>query len=202
MSRILPCFVLGLFLCSASQGADEALRLVQTIRLDGVEGRIDHMTIDAEGRRLFVAALGNNSVEIADVEHGVRGGGVGGIKEPQGVFYIAESKKLAVASGGDGKLRLYDQALKIIATVGGLDDADNVRYDAQSKLLYVGYGSGALAVIDPEKSAKVADIKLDGHPESFRLETNGNHIFVNVPHAGEIEVVDRANRKVVTKWPL
>src|SRR5438270_4804980 len=120
MCRILACFVLGLFFCSASQASDEALRLVQTIPLNGVEGRIDHMSITPDGRRLFVAALGNNSVEIADVERGVRGGGVGGIKEPQGVFYIAESKKLAVASGGDGNLRIYDQALKLIGTLGDL----------------------------------------------------------------------------------
>jgi DNA-binding beta-propeller fold protein YncE len=97
---------------------------------------------------------------------------------------------------------LGTDALSLLGTVDGLDDADNVRYDPQAKLLYVGYGGGALAVIDPEKAAKVADIKLDGHPESFRLETNGNRIFVNVPRAGEIEVVDRATRQVVAKWPM
>jgi len=92
--------------------------------------------------------------------------------------------------------------LKLVAAVNDLDDADNVRYDPQAKMLYVGYGNGALALIDPEKVTKVGDIKLDGHPESFRLETNGNRIFVNVPQSGEIEVIDRSKRDVVTKWPL
>ncbi|MGE5607864.1 MAG: YncE family protein, partial [Bacillota bacterium] len=83
-----------------------------------------------------------------------------------------------------------------------LDDADNVRYDAQAKLIYVGYGDGALAVIDPEKITKLADIKLDGHPESFQLSTSGPRIFVNVPSAKEIEVVNRERRSVAAKWPV
>ena len=89
-----------------------------------------------------------------------------------------------------------------MGTVGDLDDADNIRYHSESKLLYVGYGSGALAVIDAEKMTKIADIKLDGHPESFQLEAHGRRIFVNVPGGREIEVVDRRKREVISKWPL
>lgn len=191
-------------LCACGAMADEpqALHLIKTIPMPGVEGRIDHMSIDVDRQRVFVAALGNNSVEVIDSAGGTVATSIGHIREPQGVVYIPESQKLAVASGGDGNMRIYDHALKLIGTVDGLDDADNVRYDPKSKLLYVGYGSGALAVIDPEKAVKVADIKLDGHPESFRLETAGSRIFVNVPHAGEIEVVDRSKREVVVKWPL
>src|SRR5438093_8164630 len=143
--------------------ADGLMTQVKTIPLNGVEGRIDHMSITPDGRHLFVAALGNNSIERVDVQEGVRAGTIGNIKEPQGVFYISDSKKLAVASGGDGNVRIYDAALQPLGTVDMLDDADNVRYDPQAKLLYVGYGSGALAIIDPDKVAKVAKIKLDGH---------------------------------------
>jgi len=188
--------------CEAKAQEPQTLRLTNTIPMPSVEGRIDHMSIDAEGRHLFVAALGNNSVEIVDIDGGVDAGGIGHMNEPQGVFYISESKKLVVASGGDGNIRIYDHALALIGTLEKLDDADNIRYDAQAKLLYCGYGDGALAVIDPEKPAKVADIRLDAHPESFRLETKGDRIFVNVPHADEIEVVDRAKREVIAKWPL
>jgi hypothetical protein len=107
-----------------------------------------------------------------------------------------------LASGGDGSVRIYDDAWKLVGTVGALEDADNVRYDAESSLLYVGYGQGALAVIYPDKVAKVAEIRLDGHPESFQLEVKGKRIFVNVPTAGEIEVIDRETRSLVDKWKL
>jgi len=87
--------------------------------------------------------------------------------------------------------------------VRGLDDADNVRYDAAGRLLYVGYGDGALAVIDPAKGSVVAAIKLAAHPESFRLEENGKRLFVNLPDAkGSIAVVDRERRAVVATWRL
>src|SRR5947207_9318622 len=122
---------------SACFAADGPMTQVKTIPLNGVEGRIDHMSITPDGRQFFVAALGNNSVEVADLQGGAQAGRIGDIKEPQGVFYIPDSRKLAVASGGDGSLRVYDAALQPLGTVDGLDDADNVRYDPQAKLLYV-----------------------------------------------------------------
>ncbi len=182
--------------------ADELLSQVGAIPLRGVEGRVDHMSATPDGRYLFVAALGNNTVEKLDTQSAVPSAKIEGIKEPQGVFYIPDSKKLVVACGGDDNARIYDADLKPVAKIDDLADADNVRFDPKAKLIYVGYGSGALAVIDPEKGKKVADINLDGHPESFRLESSGDRIFVNVPEAKEIEVVDRQKRAVIAKWPM
>ncbi len=188
--------------CTAQAGETKALRHVQTIPMEGVEGRIDHMAVSPDGRQLFVAALGSDMVERIDTEGGTVVGSIGGIKKPQGIYYIPKSKILVLASGGDGSVRIYDDAWKLVGTVGALEDADNVRYDAESSLLYVGYGQGALAVIYPDKVAKVAEIRLDGHPESFQLEVKGKRIFVNVPTAGEIEVIDRETRSLVDKWKL
>src|SRR5205814_7674283 len=108
-----------------------------------------------------------------------------------------------VASGGDGMCRFFDgNALKPAGEIKDLDDADNVRYDVAAKKLYVGYASGSLAVIDPEKMQKIGDIKLDAHPESFQLEKNGNRVFINLPDAKEIAVVDRDKGSVIAKWPM
>ncbi|HEV2234614.1 MAG TPA: hypothetical protein VGV68_14575, partial [Terriglobia bacterium] len=44
-------------------GSSQALlRLVKTIPLPNVAGRVDHLSFDLKSRRLFVAALGNNTV--------------------------------------------------------------------------------------------------------------------------------------------
>jgi YVTN family beta-propeller protein len=193
--------------CSADSGgkADKAtplLRQVQVIELPGVEGRLDHFAADTKGGRLFVAALGNNSLEVIDTAAGKRAGSVTGLKKPQGVAFLPESGRLAVACGDDGMLRFYDAAtLKPGPVIEGLDDADNVRYDAAARRLYVGYGGGALAVIDPETARKVGEIKLDGHPESFQLERQGTRIFVNVPEAKHVAVVDRQKGTVTAAWP-
>ncbi|HEX2971556.1 MAG TPA: hypothetical protein VHP11_04450, partial [Tepidisphaeraceae bacterium] len=169
---------------------------------EGVEGRIDHMAVDPQTNRLYIAALGNNTVEVLNLNTGKRVASLRGVKEPQGICVIPDSGKVVVASGQDGKVRVYDRSLTLLGEVGGLEDADNVRYDLQAKLIYVGHGDGALAVIDPEKISKVAIIKLDGHPESFQLAANDTRIFVNVPTARQIEVVDREKRAVVEKWPV
>ena len=202
MFRIILSLCLSFACASTCCAADELLKLVRTIPLEHVEGRIDHMSISPDDRHLFVAALGNNSVEIVDTEGGSVAGEIEKIREPQGVWYMPDSKKLAVASGGDASLGLYDSALALVGSVRDLDDADNVRYDAKAKLLYVGYGSGALAIIDPAKAAKLAEIKLDGHPESFQLDTSDGRIFVNVPSVGEIEIANRENKTVTGKWPM
>src|SRR5438552_3588980 len=97
-----------LLLASTAVAEPEVLRLERTIPLPGVKGRFDHFTIDRAGSRLFVAALGNNSVEVIDTADGKILPHITGMEEPQGLAYMPDSKTLVVASGGDGKCRFYD----------------------------------------------------------------------------------------------
>ena len=190
-----------------SQAEDTTvLRQVQTIALPNVEGRIDHMAIDLQGKRLFVAALGNNTLEVIDLTAAKDIDEIKGLKEPQGVAYVPEDNKLLVTNGQGDSLDIYDaQSFTLLNQVALGDDPDNVRYDATTGYAYVGYGTGtesALGVVDVSTGTKVADIKLSGHPESFQLEENGQMIFVNVPTASHIAAVDRDKGSVVETWPL
>jgi YVTN family beta-propeller protein len=190
-----------------SQAGDASvLEQEQAIQLPNVAGRIDHMALDSQGGRLFVAALGNNTLEVIDLKAGTVTDEIQGLKEPQGVAYVPEDNKLLVTNGQGDSLDIYDaQSLKLLNQVGLGDDTDNVRYDAASGYAYVGYGTGnesALGVVDISKGTKVADIKLSGHPESFQLEESGQRIFVNVPTASHIAVIDRDKGNVVETWPL
>jgi DNA-binding beta-propeller fold protein YncE len=177
-------------------------RLIAEIPLEGVAGRIDHMAVTAKGKQLVVAALGNNTVETIDLAQNKQSARIDGIQMPQGVCLLPQSGNWVLASGQDGRCRIYDPNQKLLGAIDGLDDADNVRYDPAARRIYLGYGDGALAVIDPEKPAKLADIKLDGHPESFQLEAKGKRLFVNVPTAGHIAVIDRDKQAVTGKWPI
>ena len=185
-----------------AQAADP-LRLVHTIPLTGVQGRIDHMAVDVAGRRLFVAALGNNTVEVVDISAGKRAHTITGLHEPQGIAYVPDRNRIYVANGEDGTLKIYDGSS--YAVVGAVDfgrDADNVRYDAAARQVYVGYGDGSLGIVDEITGKRTGDIPLSGHPESFQLEQSSRRIFVNVPTAGHVAVVDRHGRSVTVKWPL
>lgn len=202
---IVIALILLLAAATGDPAADEGgpMKLVQTIPLDRVEGRIDHFAVDIKGRRLFVAALGNNTVEVIDLAAGKRVQTITALHEPQGVGFVPDSNKLFVANAKGGACEIFDGAsFKLIKTVKFSDDADNVRYDAAARRVYVGYGDGALGVLDAASGERIGDIKLDGHPESFQLEPSGRRIFVNIPTARKIAVVDRAKAAVVASWPV
>jgi len=189
--------------CEAPGQPSDPLKLVNTIPLDHVEGRIDHFGLDAGGQRLFMAALGNNTIEVIDLAAGKVVRHIKGLSTPQGVAFAPDSNRLAVANDKDGSCRLYDgTSFEQVASIDLKDDADNIRYDASSRRFWVGYGDGGLAAIDAASGKQVADVKLDGHPESFQLETSGKRIFVNVPGAGHVAVIDRQKAEVVAKWPI
>jgi DNA-binding beta-propeller fold protein YncE len=198
--------VAGCARTSTAQGPvkeGQVLRQVQTIELPGVEGRIDHFAADVKGGRLFMAALGNGTLEVIDTAAGRRVGSVTGLHKPQGVGFVPETGEIVVACGDDGTVRFYDAGtLKPTGVIEGLDDADNVRYDGPAGRLYVGYGGGALAVIDARQRKKVGEVRLEGHPESCEVEREGKRIFVNVPEAKHVAVVDRQRGVVEAKWPL
>jgi hypothetical protein len=179
---------------------------VGSIPLPGVEGRFDHFAFDETGARLFVAALGNNTVEVINTRDGSRAGTVKNLRKPAGVAFVPGLNRLAVGCGDDEACLILDAAtLKVVGRVEKLPDADNVRYDAATGLLYCGYGEGALAVIDPRTAKLVKTIELAGHPESFQLETNGPRVFVNIPDARggpQVAVVDRKAGKVIATWRL
>lgn len=200
----LRTLLLGLFgLAVAGFGRAVTLKLTRTIPLPGVEGRIDHFALDEGGQRLFVAALGNNSVEVVDLKTGRVLHSLRDLAEPQGVVFVPGFNRLYVANGGDGTLRVYDgTTFTPVTVIQFADDADNVRYDPAARQVYVGYGGGALGVVDAAKNTVVGDIALSAHPESFQLEQNGPRIFVNVPGSHAVTVVDRNARKAAGTWSL
>lgn len=168
--------------------------------MPNVEGRIDHMAIDVAGQRLFVAALGNNTLEVIDLRNAKHVRSVPGLREPQGVAYTPATNRIYVANRADGSLRVFDgTSFELLKTIAYGQDADNVRSEAQADRVWVGYGKGALGIIN-QNGTKLADIALGAHPESFQLEANGPRIFVNLPPLHSIAVVDRESRKVTASW--
>ena len=180
------------------------LKLIQTITLPDVSGRIDHMDIDLMHGRLFIAEIANNSVDIVDLLKGKRINILNnGLDEPQGTIFIPKLNRLVVTNGGDGSVDIFDgNSFNLISKIMLSGDADNIRFDNATKLLFVGYGDGAIEVINATNLAKVSDIQLAGHPESFQIENAGNRIFVNVPSDNSIAVVDKEKQSVSNKWTL
>jgi DNA-binding beta-propeller fold protein YncE len=217
MKRLFFAIVLSAVLCcfASAQGqqAIQLLKLVQKIPLPGVQGRIDHLSVDVKGKRLFMAGLGNGTVEVIDLVAGKLLYTIPGLKDPQGVLYVPESNLIFVTDGELNLCNVYDGAsYKLIRSETSLKDADNVRYDPWSLKTYgagvvdVAYGSdtnGGLRVLDSRDGKPLFEIPLEAKPESFQMEkTTGRRIFVNIPTKGYIAVAEPGRRIVTDKWPV
>jgi WD40 repeat protein len=209
-------FAAWTFAQQASQGPAPAkapareissLQLQQEIPVPNVMGRLDHMSSDSKRRLLFISALGNNSAEVIDtfggrVVHTI----TEGLSQPQGILYVPDYNKIVIANAENGKVNIYDgTTYQLRKSLDFSPDPDNIRWDAASKLVVLGYGEddGGIAFIDPQKEEQVGKVlKTGGHPESFQVEQTGGHIYVNCPDAGNsVLSIDRKTGKA-TKWPL
>src|SRR5260221_12013473 len=191
---------------TAAPAAESAPPMILTasIPLEGIKGRFDHF---ASGKgKVFLSGLGNNSVEVIDLFQGTRAHEITGVPNPQGVTFSPDANKLFVASE-KGKVYIYDgDSYKQIAALDFEGGADNLRYDAATKRVYVGCGDGeknaAIAAVDAMTNKRLDEVyKLGGEPESFQLEKSGPNIYVNVPDLKQIVAINRATKEL-TRWPV
>src|SRR5262245_30389405 len=178
------------------------VRQVAAIQLPGVRGRIDHFAFDSTRHQLFLAALGNNTVEVLNTSNDTHLKSLPGFHEPQGLAFVSDAGAIAIANGGTGTLQLLDA--ESFATRWTIDigaDADNVRYDSASKRIYVA-AVGGLYAVDPAAGKKLGQVAIDGHPESFQLESNGTRVFANLPGLVNSQVIasDRKPMAVTSRW--
>ena len=189
--------------CASAQDGIETLKLERTISLPDVSGRIDHLAVDPEHKRLAVAELGNNSIDVIEVEGGKVLKRLTGVAEPQGLAFDQSGTLLMAASRKDGALHVIDaSSFDNIAAVALGDDADNVRIDPRNGHAVVGYGDGALAIIDLETRTTLKNVELPAHPESFQIDAKTGRAFVNLPDARTIAVVDLDRGEVIDRWKL
>jgi DNA-binding beta-propeller fold protein YncE len=195
--------VCGIWSASVANPAKPSLQLEQAIPLPQVKGGFDLMAMDFVGRRLFVAGQDNNTLEVIDLAGGKSAKSVSGLHQPKGIVYLPETHKVYVSNKDNGIVQVFDsETFKPISAIDFKVKANNIRYDPKSKLIYVGYGDGAIGIINTVNDSRGDDIPIANFPKQFRLESHGNRIFVNVPTANHIAVIDRKQKKVIETWPV
>ena len=199
---------LGASAASVSAQGTQPLRLVQAIPMPNVKGRMDHLGVDIKGKRLFAAALDNNTVEVIDLKAGKRVFSIPGQSKPQGIFYSTDFKRLFVANGNDGTCKIYTgDKFALIDNLSLGDNPNHVGYDPATKYLYVGTGipnseAGALAIVDTHSNKHIGDIKTDARPGGVKIEKSGPQIFVTLRGLAKVGVLDRKKREEITTWPV
>jgi hypothetical protein len=182
--------------CTAQEPASNVLMFDKAIMLS-VRGRIDHMDVNLKNQVVYVAALGNNSIEVVDLRGGKLIHSIKDLDEPQGVAYIPQTDEILVANGGNGDCYFYNaRNFEKTGVIHLKSDADDVRYDSVQKKIYVGYGTGGIAIIDALARTLSGDIQLPAHPESFQFDRKLNLLFVNLPDANKVGIVDLKKMKL------
>jgi DNA-binding beta-propeller fold protein YncE len=193
--------VIGAGFDVAFAAADEPLVLESKVALGPVRGRIDHLAVDVNRKRLFVAELGNDSVGVVDLAAGKLLRRITGLSEPQGVGYVPSIDALYVANARDGSVRIFNgEDYAAAGTIELGEDADNIRVDPAANVVFVGYGAGAITAIDPMTRKQVANIPLPVHPEGFQIGADGKQIFVNLTNKHAIGVIGRAAGRQSANW--
>ena len=202
------CFLECARVASSQEGVKQPLRLVQAISIPRVKGRLDHMEVDVQGNRLFVAGLEKGTFEVVDLRAGSWTRSIPGFKKPQGALYVPELNKLFLASGDDGMVRVFrgDTLLDSVELEPG---PNRIVYEPNSKLVYVGYGGkdagkdyGEVGILDAKSDKHIGDIKVAAHPSELLLNKSGTTLFVFVSIANQVQVVDANKRQPISTWPV
>jgi DNA-binding beta-propeller fold protein YncE len=214
MGRISSIFISAFVLvlvCSERLAAQDnhPLRLVQTIPMPNVKGRIDHMDVEVKSKRLFVAGLENGSLEVVDLGAGKWSKSIPGFKKTQGVAYVPSLNKVFVASGDDGMIRVFrGDTLELLDSLKLEVGPNRVAFEPNSEILYVGYGGkdagkdyGQVGIIDAKTDKSLGDIKVEAHPAELLLDKSGKTLYVFISAASKVQVVDTKKREVVSTWP-
>ena len=194
----------------SSQPRAAPLRLVQSISLPDIQGRLDHFNVDLKRRRLFIAALAHHTVEVVDLNAGKWQRSLPGFEKPQGVWYVEKVDKLFVADGEQGDCKVFSgQDLRLLAAVALDRGPDHEAYDSVTNQLYVGYGGedagkdyGELAIIAVASDRHVGDIRTDAHPGAVIIDTPGQTLLLTMPKSREIAMADQKTRTITEKWQI
>ena len=175
-------------------------KLMKTIPLAGVTGRIDHLSIDLKNHRLFISALGYHSVIVLDLNKGKIIHRIAGLDYAQGVLYVPKYNELVVSTAGNGKLYIYNAGnYQLEKVIDFENDADNLRYDPYAGIVYVAYGSGGIGMVNIKNNQLIKKIRLDDHPEAFSIHNRYSLAYVNIPDARELASVNLKTGKVEKK---
>jgi hypothetical protein len=214
----LICWIGVLAFTVPVHGQDRpALRLVQTIPLPGVKGRLDHMAVDLEKKRLFVAAVDNGTLEVLDLGAGRAINSIAGMKDTQDALFLGGDFNKLYVSSLDGTLRIFQgETFRLVQALKLEPDPNRLLYDPMTDLIYFGYGGQnagfdayeRVGIMQAKRGARSDQLVADmiaptyrpGHLAELALEDDGK-LLVCDSRADLIFQFDTRRRELLKAWP-
>ena len=182
--------------------AQDSLRLIRSIKLPHATSRLDHMTLDPKRQRLFISALGAFTMDVIDLQRGTVVHRIEQLNQPQQPVYIPSMDTVVVSCSGSGTCQFFNaETFNLTQTAAARPGADDLRYHEPTGRLYLAYSNGVCA-IDAKTGKMLNDVKIQEHPEAFEIEATGQRMFVNLPLASVVVVVNCETMEEIARWPL
>jgi hypothetical protein len=220
MMKCLAAMCLGLLAAAfvPAHGQDKLmLRLVQTIPLPGVNGRLDHMAVDLEKKRLFLAAVANGTLEVIDLGAGKVINSLTGFKDTQDALFLGGHFNKLYVSSLDGTLRIFQgESFRLIQALKLEPDPNRLLYDPATDLIYFGYGGQnagfdayeRVGIMQAKRGAQsdqfvadmIAPTYRPGHLAELAMDDDGR-LLVCDSRADLIFQFDTHKRELLKSWP-
>jgi hypothetical protein len=201
---MLPLAAL-LFIGMASSATGQAsgpsgYHIIKTVPVGG-EGFWDYLSVDSEGRRLYISH--GTHVQVMDIDTYTL---VGDIPDTRGVHGIALAPELGrgfTSNGGANTVTIFDlKTLKTLGTVNAGTNPDCVVYDGVTKRVFTMNGrSNNSTAINAADGTVAGTLDLNGRPE-FAVADGKGSIYVNIEDKSELVQFDAQKLTVLTRWPM
>ncbi len=200
---VLACLAAPLHAAAKAKAPEKSpgYHVTKEIQIGG-EGGWDYLTVDPEGRRLYVSHT--NKVEVIDVDSGKKVGEVTGLSGVHGIAIAHDLNRGFISNGRSSTVTIFD--LKTLANVADVkstgENPDAILYDPYSSQVFAFNGRSKSATVLDAKTGKVAGtITLAGKPEFAATDLKG-HVFVNLEDLSEVSEIDAKGLTVKATWPL
>ncbi|MDE2349753.1 MAG: hypothetical protein KGL92_14715 [Gammaproteobacteria bacterium] len=212
--------LLSLFLVAASAGlaagaagarSAPPLKLLGRTELPGYTGDFDHLAVDREHQRLYMAAEDHGTLEVFDLKTGAHLRTLTNFETPHGIFLVPGTDRMIVTDSGKAGSRILDRkTLKVLGTIKLAPGADSSSYDASTGRFYIVTGGGDVGMkmsylneIDPGSGRLLRQLRIDSdHTEAIQAEQHGDRLFVNIADKNVVAVIDKKTFKIVARWPI
>ena len=190
---------LSLSLAALAQSAP-GYKVVKTWKLGG-NGGWDYLTVDSEGRRLFIAR--SDRVMVVDEDSGKLLAEIPDTPGVHGVALAPEFGRGFISAGGEDMVAIFDlKSLKVLSKVKVGTKPDAIVYDAFTKRVFTfNAKSNDTTAVDAAKGEVVGKIALGGKPEFAASDEKGT-MFVNVEDTSEIVAFDPQKLVVKSRWKM
>ena len=160
--------------------------------------------LSPDGRWVTVSNETSNEVHLVDTANGTITGKIAVPRNPRGMRFTADSRRLYVASEQAHVVSIIDierRELMKSAETGGERPVDVVLCNAGEQLYVSHGGSGDVRILDASTLKLLGVIPVGPRAWWMALTPDGNFIYVTVGRANEVVVIDTRSNTVAARIP-